>query len=355
MKLLIACNRDSYKNPYVSTLADGLIEQGVDVTCSISEFWNNATLYDVIHIMWPNLLVDKHDDDCKKLQYVIADIKHERKVLISTCHNIKPHYNDGVAINNAYRIVYESCDYIHHLGKASVQLLRQSYPNVKAKSAVVPHHTYDKLYNFNISKREARAKLNIPQNVKVIMSFGSFRDDEERKLVMDLSDQLGNDYFFLMPGFYRDIIVRKNILKGLEVLFNTIKYTIIAKKHKLHICHSYVSDNLLPYYMVSADIMLIQRAKILNSGNVSLAMLAGLPIVGPDTGNVGLILKETGNEVFDTSNTKELNSIIYRLFDRRQMLSINNREYALRNLTTDSVSYKLKELYLNSLREYEKA
>lgn len=353
MKILIACNRDSYKNPYVSTLADGLVEQGVDVTCSIVEFWNNATSYDIIHIMWPNLLVDKSDEDCKKLQYVISEIKHRGKILMCTCHNIKPHYNDGVAINNAYRIVYESCDCIHHLGNASIRMLKDLYPNIRAKSVVIPHHTYDKLYNLNICKRDARSKLKIPLDAKVIMSFGSFRDDEERKLVMDLSDKLGNKYYLLMPGFYRDEIFRKNILKGLMVLFKTIKYTLIAKRHKLHICHSYISDNMLPYYMAAADIMLIQRVKILNSGNVSLAMLAGLAIVGPNTGNVGAILEETGNEIFDTSNTKELYDIINRMFDKRQILGTKNREYAMRYLTTASVSYQLKDLYLNQL-EYEK-
>lgn len=344
MKILLACNRDSYKNPYVSTLADGLIEQGVDVTCSISEFWNNATAYDIIHVMWPNLLVDKRDQECKKLLSVIADIKKAGKVFMCTCHNIKPHYNDGIAINNAYRIIYESCDCIHHLGEASIKLLQEAYPNVNAKSVVIPHHTYDKLYNLNVSKVEARKKLGIPQNAKVIMSFGSFRDDEERKLVMDLSNKLGKGYYYLMPGFYRGVIFRKNIRKGWNALCDTIKYTLMAKKHNLHICHSYVPDNMLPFYMAAADVMLIQRVKILNSGNVSLAMLAGLPIVGPNDGNVEEMLRGTNNYVFDKRNTYEIYTFV-QMAICNEYLGMANKNYALQHLSTMNVSDLFSKVY----------
>lgn len=345
MKILIACNRDSYKNPYVSTLADGLIEQGVDVTCSISEFWNHATAYDIIHVQWPNLLVDKNDEECTKLYSIINDIHKAGKKFMCTCHNIVPHYNSGKAINKAYRIVYENCDCIQHLGEASIQLLKDAYPNMHAEHVLVPHHTYDELYNLNVSKEEARKRLNIPMDKKVIMSFGSFRCDEERNLVINLRKQLKSDeYYYLTPGFYRAKILRKDIKLGFEAFCKTIKYTWIAKKHNLHIAHRYIPDDMLPYYMAAADVMLIQRVKILNSGNVPLAMLAGLPIVGPDDGNVETMLRETGNYVFNKENPQNLEDIVYSaLLD--QSIGIRNRAYAMLNLTTSSVAIQLIDKY----------
>lgn len=345
MKILIACNTDSYRNPYVRTLYEGLLQQECDVTCSIKDFWHNAIYYDIIHIQWPNLLVDKFDTKCKRLAGIISSMKKSGKTLICTCHNIKPHYNDGEAINNTYRIIYENCDVIIHLGPKSIELLQKAYPSINAQHIVIPHHTYDTIYDMNLSKETARRKLNIPQNKRVIMSFGSFRNDEERNLIINLRKELsGDEYFFLMPGFYRGNLLRKNIIKGIDTLLKTFKYSWIAKKHGLHIQHKFVSDEHLPYYIAAADIMLIQRVEILNSGNVPLAMLAGLPVVGPNKGNVGSFLQETGNYVFDTNNLSSLSTIVRQALNDK-FLGKRNKEYAEKYLTTKKISFELKKLY----------
>lgn len=345
MRILIACNVDSYPNPYVKTLYNGFVKQGTDITCSIEEFWNNANSYDIVHIQWPNLLVNELDDTCSRLKSVIVEIKKQKIPLVCTCHNLIPHYNSGKAINNTYRVVYNNCDYIHHLGEASIHLLKDLYPEMTAEHIVIPHHTYDEIYNFDISKDEARNKLGIPKNVDCILSFGSFRHDEERKLLINLSKKMRNkNVYFLAPGFYRSVILRKNILLSLKALYNTIKYSIIAKFNNIHICHSYVSDNELPYYLKAADVMLIQRIKILNSGNVPLAMLAGLPIVGPNDGNVGAILKDTGNFVFDPLKQKNISSFVQSALSSK-CIGESNKKYAENNFTTLIVVKQLVNFY----------
>ena len=59
IKVLIVGYKNAASNPYISTLADGLIETGCDVTCSVDEFWNNSLNYDIVHFQWPNFLVKK--------------------------------------------------------------------------------------------------------------------------------------------------------------------------------------------------------------------------------------------------------------------------------------------------------
>lgn len=354
MRVLIACNVDSYPNPYVKTLYNGFLKSEINVTCSIEEFWNNPTSYDIVHIQWPNLLVDELDVNCIKLRTIIDNIKEHKIPLVCTCHNLVPHYNSGKAINNAYRVVYNNSDYIHHLGEASIQLLKDLYPEMAAKHIVIPHHTYDEIYSFDIGKDEAREKIGIPKKVYCILSFGSFRHDEERNLLINLSKEMSNQNIcFLAPGFFRPVIIRKNILMGLTALYKTIKYTIITKLNNIHICHSYVSDNELPYYLKAADVMLIQRVKILNSGNVSLAMLAGLPIVGPNDGNVGAILKETGNFVFDHQNLKNISSLVKSALSSKN-IGESNKKYAENNLTTLMVVNKIVDFYKSIYKDYDK-
>jgi hypothetical protein len=58
--------------------------------------------------------------------------------------------------------------------------------------------------------------------------------------------------------------------------------------------HSWVpvDDNILPYYYAASDLAFIHRVKILNSGNAIMPMLFGKVVVGPDVGNVGVLLKK---------------------------------------------------------------
>ena len=56
--------------------------------------------------------------------------------------------------------------------------------------------------------------------------------------------------------------------------------------------------------------MLLQRTTILNSGNIPMAFYLEKVMVGPDTGNVGELLKKTGNPVFDIDNLSTLESCI---------------------------------------------
>ena len=113
--------------------------------------------------------------------------------------------------------------------------------------------------------------------------------------------------------------------------------------------HQFISDEDLPYYLTSADVLVVQRLKILNSGNVPLAMLAGLPIVGPNVGNVGWILKETGNKCFDVNHLEKLPSIVAEVFEEKE-LGEQNKKYAKESLATKIIAQKTKNTYEMMLR-----
>ena len=343
MKVLIVCNRN-YSNPYVSTLADGLVEYGCDVVCSVDEFWNNPLNYDIVHIQWPNVLANNIGYNGIQLKYILRNLKEKRIPVVVTLHNLIPHYNDDLQMLLTYKLIYENANCIIHLGNASVDLMKKKWSNINAIHVVIPHHIYDTLYDMNVSKMESRKKLGIPQNSKCILCFGAFRDDEERNIVINLCKKMNGRYYFLVPRFYEGVIIRKNIFQGLKALCKTIKYFIFARKYNLHMSHQFISDNDLPLYLSSADVLLVQRLRILNSGNVPLAMLAGLPIVGPDVGNVGWFLKKTGNMSFNINHLDELPNIVRNALEQKE-LGLRNEKYAKKNLTTKIIAQKTKNIY----------
>lgn len=344
MKILIACDINSYDNPYVGTLADELIRQEINVTCSVSEFWNNANKYDLIHIQWPNLLVRKSDKGGEQLSKKIHEIHKYGIKIIVTLHNLLPHYCTDTNVLTAYKIVYENADCFIHLGETSVKLLKEQIQNDVAEHYIIPHHTFDSLYNMNVSQDKARKILKIPSNVRCLVSFGRFRNDEERNLLLFICKALPKNIYYLMPGFNNEKIFRKNIFKGIIAFIRRVKYGIVAKKYNIHMNYNFIPDKMVPYYIKAADAMFIPRIKILNSGSVSLGMLGGIPIVGPNVGNVGDELKRSGNYVFNINDFSTLPHIVENALYNKS-LGYKNLEYANRNLKTSVVATQLIQIY----------
>lgn len=343
MKVLIAANVDSYSNPYIRTLYKGLLANECNVTCSIYDFWKNPFEYDIVHIQWPNLLMRGCDCDVAKLDKHIKKIIEKGIKVLVTCHNIDPHYSSNNDLYKIYDIVYTNVDYVIHLAEASIELLCKKYPNLKAEHVVIPHHIYDTEYDFNMSKTFARKRLSLPLNKNIIVCFGAFRAQEEREIVLTIAKEL-NDYVFLCPNFCGTINIQRNILKMFREFLNYMKIKLKILFYPIKTTRSFVSDDELPFYLAASDVALIHRVKILNSGNLPLAFYAGKPVLGPNIGNVGYILKETNNPVFEIDKIDEIPSLVKTIITDNR-IGANNKIIAMEKWSVDVVSKSTISLY----------
>ena len=46
------------QNPFVLSLADGLVKRGHEVVCSLEEFWDSFYKYDLLFFQWPEAIFD---------------------------------------------------------------------------------------------------------------------------------------------------------------------------------------------------------------------------------------------------------------------------------------------------------
>ena len=85
---------------------------------------------------------------------------------------------------------------------------------------------------------------------------------------------------------------------------------------------------------------------MLNSANIPLAFLFHKVAVGPDTGNMGELLRNTGNPTFCPDNKAD---IIRALKEARQLSAFGKGEtnytYALENMRIDKVGKQYAKLY----------
>lgn len=294
------------KNPYVYVITDAIKRSHPDVKFEFGYdiFWTNHLFdFDVVHIMWPEIfLVPQIISKVNNLDYRLSDYRKKGGKVVATCHNLSPHVSWDKGSDSIYSIVYGQCDCIFHLGEYSRNVLSAIYPNLKHE--ILEHPIYDSIYKDCPTREESIGRLHLDRNRRYILCMGAFRNDEERNLVVNIAEYLQNtEYVLLAPNFLPN---KKWMIKHPSVFMHWFIAIKGLKTIKINWIHSFVPNKLLPFYYGVSDIAFIHRLKILNSGNLPLALYMKKVVVGPNVGNVGSLLKQTGNPMFDP---KDINSV----------------------------------------------
>ena len=329
-------------NPYVYTLTDYIRRKysNTDFFFNVDLFNTEEVLsFDIIHIMWASIFfyIDRPSVYEDRLRY----LKRNGLKIVSTCHNLNPHYVNNEDKRAFYEITYQMSDIIIHLGQASQILLKNRMPSVK--NVIIPHHIYDTVYT-NIKKRKTL--------VKYIACIGAFRDDEEIELVKKAGKYLFfTRYFILAPS----LLVhgqwnRRNKLMLLKPLFKMI--WLRWRYHIITFDRMWVDHESMVKYMNMSCISFIPRIINLNSGNLTLGFLFENVVIGPDTGNIGLVLQETGNPTFSTSDLNTLKSALSAgISQYKANKGKENKTYAQEHWSTQIVAEKHYETYRNILQK----
>lgn len=185
--------------------------------------------------------------------------------------------------------------------------------------------------------------MGLKNNRIYILCLGAFRNKEERQLVISLSKSYKgkNRVEILAPSFYT-VPYRNNPIRFCLMYAKYIMYKL--RYRNIHTERLNVNNERLPYFFGASDISFIHRLHILNSGNVPLALYMGNIIIGPQSGNVGEILKRTGNILFNPQDLSTLSAAINKginLINKQK--GLENHNYAIKHLNTRNIS---KELYI---------
>jgi glycosyltransferase involved in cell wall biosynthesis len=331
-------------NHFVPSLGNALQKQGCVVVYGLERLWTDDVYdCDIVHFQWPEYVFGSQkqkfsDNDITRMSHRLMQLKEKGIKIFVQVHNLKPHTNKDKNVLRMYDLLYQHADVIVHMGNYSRDLLQPQYPN--SQHVVIPHHIYDDIYSFGIAQEEARQRLRLPADKKIILCFGRFRNENERGFVLELRKHFDSSVLLLMPGFYRETLRTWNPKKLAVRLYNTCKY----KLKGITFCNDVIPDDLMQCYFCATDVVLIQRLDILNSGNLPMAFHAGKVVVGPDMGNVGEILRETGNYVFTPQHQDtSVNALQMALKDNAK--GEENKTYALKHWGSGMVATQILEHY----------
>lgn len=353
MKILIVYKASGLSdNPFVRLLAEGIRACGFEVVCSAEEFWNNAAAYDVVHLQWPEELFGWSYPTAERVAALRERFRmlHERDIpVVYTRHNTRPHKGDA-QLAEAYRLTEENADAVVHLGDYSRREFLAAYPASRQLQVVIPHHIYEGLYA-DIGRNDARRRLGVPADAFVMLAFGAFRHDRERRLTWQAFRGLHKPGKFLLAPRLWPYVLKGSHHRGLKRLAVKTLYLAAHAIEKVLHCRitsseGLISDTDLPAYFAAADVIFIQRTDILNSGNVPQAFAFGRMVAGPNSGNIGEILAETGNPVFDPADPASVN---HALAEAARLAAAGhgdeNRKYALEHLRLPQIAAAYGRLY----------
>lgn len=239
-------------------------------------------------------------------------LKRLRKPVILTQHEVTPEVRK-IKIRTIYeRIVYGKADsIIAHTGYTKNYLLSLGIP--ERKIVLIPHGIQ---ISRKITKRNARRKLNLDTEASIILIFGY------------LSPHKGIEYAIkAMPFICRKIKQAQLVIAGgLHPLSRDWDYLkrLKAMPEELGIKDKvtfvgYVEDELVPYLLRSADVLLLPYTRATESGILHLAMGAELPVVASNVKGLELI-NETGIGLqFAPCDSESIANAVGKLLKNRKL------------------------------------
>lgn len=349
MKVLLAFDRglDWYLDAHIA----GVEAAGLPVEIGLDRFWRAAPFeYDVIHVQWPETLFGWRTPCAAELESLrrrLADVRRRAKI-VYTRHNAESHNADaGTApiLRELYAVVESECDVMVHLGEASKIACERRPELQEKKHVVIPIPVYDEIYApyLAMDRAEVRQGLGIPFDRKVVLAFGHFRYEEERRLTADAFRSLAaRDATLVAPGWNKPV----SRLRPLSIMRVGCK-TLLARTRGMRLG----TKSLLPHeavarYFAAADVVFIQRLDDLNSANLPMAFLFKKVVVGPDRGNIGYWLRKTGNPVFDPKDPAAAGSALRKALELASSgLGDANHRFALSHWTTRQIGEAYAALY----------
>ena len=253
------------------------IENGGDV---VALEWTPARMlllsYDVLHLHWPdNVLSERRRlraaAKVAMLLMALAWVRVWGKKVVWTAHNITSHYHFHPSIERVFwRLFIPSLSGIICLSDESLADLRALRKDaIKIPSLVAPHGTYRGAYPNTVTRAEARERLGLGADARVVLNLGIVRSHKKLERLIEVGRERA-DISALIVGMAREAGYERRLRELARPLGN------------VHLRLEFVPDDELQYYLNAADVFVLPYDEITNSGSALLALSFGLPILAPD-------------------------------------------------------------------------
>lgn len=303
----------SAANAYQRALADGLREQGAHVSADptgsrrflpIAEALRRHGRPDIIHIHWtePYIAGGSSRVSRVKAKRTLLELRLAKRAgigLVWTAHDLFRHDRREDPNELAFmRALFELADAVIVHCESAAEGLRETLalgPQRQDKIAVIPHGHYQGAYPDGITRAEARERLDLPSDAKVISFVGWVRS---YKGVWELLQAFGR-----LDASDARLVIAGETVDGAYAA----RLRAAAKgDERVHLALGFVPDEDLQVYLRAADVVAAPFREIFTSGSVLLAMSFERAVIAPRRGCVVDVLDDAGGILYDADDPQGL-------------------------------------------------
>lgn len=262
------------------------------------------------------------------------------KKIVFTAHNVNAGRRDSrdTLLNRVtLRIQYSLADHIFvHTEKMKTEVIRE-FRVQRTRVTVIPYGINNAIPNTSLSPVEARRRLGIREDQKVILFFGNIRPYKGLEYLI-----AAFQYRRSRCDDYRLIIAGKP--QNDERYWSAIRETIRedAQAGRILVEADFVSDEEAEVYFKAADCLVLPYRHIYQSGVLFLGYSFGLPALAADVGSLKdeIVEEETGF-VFRPEDPSDLANTIERYFASDLFANLDRNRQTIRDFATERHSWKL--------------
>lgn len=286
----------------------------------------------ILHILWANRF--------PLIDHVLINVFYKimGKKLAFTAHNVNQRARDGS--DSAYNrftlgMLYRLVDYIFvHTEGMKTELLRDFGVDA-AKVGVIPFGINNTLPNTDTTGLEARARLMVGADEKVLLFFGRIAPYKGLELAIESLARLAAN------GDAVRLVIAGRVEQGCDPYWQEVVQKIeqLGLQDQVTRIIEFIPDEDVELYFKAADALVMPYRAIFQSGVVFLSYSFGLPVIASDVGSFrdDIVQGKTGmicraDDVADLAETirKYFGGELYRGLPtaREEIAAYGNRKYS---------------------------
>ena len=208
--------------------------------------------------------------------------------VVWTLHNILPHDSPALRVHRfCQRFLARRCEWIRVFSEETVARAAAELGVPEGTFRVVPEGDYSHVYANHISREEARKKLGLSGEAKVILNIGLIKPYKGILELMEAFDTLQHpNTYLVIAGKVMDQEYGKKIRARLS--------------DRVTLVDEFIPADELQVYFNAADLVVLPFQSIENSGSVIMAMGFARPIIAPRMGVVQERLIQQDEWLYDS-------------------------------------------------------
>jgi beta-1,4-mannosyltransferase len=281
--------KTAHLNPYCSLLYAEMERLGAQVK-EFSIYRVFPRRFDILHVHWPEFFISQKNFfkaflgsilllwECKWGRWLGARI-------VWTAHNTYSHNRTHPRSERLFwRAFTRLVDGFICLSEQGFREIRHAHLALQGlPSLVIPHGHYRGEYQRDLDRSEARSRLGLPADAKVLLFFGTIAPYKNVIGLIRVFQELPDSKLrLIVAGTCADPVLKAGIIDAAR------------EDARISLRLDFVPGNEVQVYFQASDLVVLPFVEIFNSGSALLALSFDRPLLAPHLGSIPELQRQVG-------------------------------------------------------------